>query len=89
MPTSSFCKRSQSQVLMLQYSQWFVWWSCFISGLEYVKQLCVPEYNTVEMEVASKYVEVAQDPINMPNAARDNLKKHIMMEKLKGQGLAG
>ncbi|XP_068717074.1 mutS protein homolog 4-like [Montipora capricornis] len=24
-------------------------------GLEYVKQLCVPEYNTVEMEVASKY----------------------------------
>lgn len=26
----------------------------FISGLEYVKQLCVPEYNTVEMEVASK-----------------------------------
>lgn len=54
-----------------------------------MKQLCVPEYNTVEMEVASKYVEVAQDPINMPNAARDNLKKHIMMEKLKGQGLAG
>ncbi|XP_032231017.2 mutS protein homolog 4 [Nematostella vectensis] len=24
-------------------------------GLEYIKQLCVPEYNTVEMEVASKY----------------------------------
>ncbi|XP_022793789.1 mutS protein homolog 4-like [Stylophora pistillata] len=24
-------------------------------GLDYVKQLCVPEYNTVEMEVASKY----------------------------------
>lgn len=24
-------------------------------GLEYVKQLCLPEYNTVEMEVASKY----------------------------------
>ena len=25
-----------------------------VLGLEYVKQLCVPEYNTVEMEVASK-----------------------------------
>ena len=25
-----------------------------VPGLEYVKQLCVPEYNTVEMEVASK-----------------------------------
>jgi DNA mismatch repair protein MSH4 len=24
-------------------------------GLQYIKQLCVPEYNTVEMEVASKY----------------------------------
>ena len=54
-----------------------------------MKQLCVPEYNTVEMEVASKYVEVAQGPINMPNAARDNLNKHTMVEKLKGQGLAG
>ena len=26
----------------------------FLPGLEYVKQLCVPEYNTVDMEVASK-----------------------------------
>ncbi|XP_062517164.1 mutS protein homolog 4-like [Corticium candelabrum] len=24
-------------------------------GLQYIKQLCVPEYNTVEMEVSSKY----------------------------------
>ena len=25
-------------------------------GLQYIKQLCVPEYNTVEMELANKYV---------------------------------
>ena len=29
-----------------------------IVGLMYVKQLCVPEYSSVELEVSSKYVAI-------------------------------
>ena len=48
----------------------FIWYICALllksiqemlfplTGLQYIKELCVPQYRTVEIEVATKYVNI-------------------------------